>query len=101
MFKPLASRLCPELTIFSSLVLITFFIIASCTAHAFIYLDDLIVGFTSSLRTPDGLDASNIPMAISEYFLGYRYNILACYALRVFNVSVTANMMALKLIQSM
>ena len=73
-------------------MLITFFIVASCTAHVFIYLDDLIMGFTSGLPTPDGLDASNIPSAISEYFLGYRFNIVACYALRVFNVSVTSNM---------
>ncbi|KZV68739.1 hypothetical protein PENSPDRAFT_506614 [Peniophora sp. CONT] len=62
----------------SSLMLITCLIVAACTAHAFIYLDDLIVGFTSA-------DEVNTAQEISNYFLTFRFNVLACYFLRVCN----------------
>ncbi|VDC05113.1 unnamed protein product [Peniophora sp. CBMAI 1063] len=67
------------------LVLITIFIISSCTAHVFIYLDDLLVGFTSS-QVANALDnGSNSTLSVSEYFIGFRFNILVGYFLRVFN----------------
>lgn len=74
-----------ELTGIRSLILITFLILSSCTAHVFMYLDDLIVGLTS----PHEVVLSPVIPAIgaSEYFLSARFNIAVCYYLYLFNVS--------------
>ncbi|KZV68740.1 hypothetical protein PENSPDRAFT_753894 [Peniophora sp. CONT] len=66
-----------------SLLLITFLIFSSCTAHASIYLDDLIVGLTHSHEVVLSLILPEI--GIAEYFLSVRFNIIACYYLYVFN----------------
>ncbi|VDC05111.1 unnamed protein product [Peniophora sp. CBMAI 1063] len=69
-----------------ALMLITTLFLSTCTAHAFIYLDDLIFGFTS-LHTganSHALEQKEDP-AVHGYFASARFNFLACFFLYGFN----------------
>ena len=63
-------------------------IVASCTAHAFLYLDDLIVGlaFPREADAAGSQSGTDYAQNVGEYFLSFRFNILTCYLLRVLNV---------------
>ncbi|VDC05112.1 unnamed protein product [Peniophora sp. CBMAI 1063] len=65
-----------------SLMLIATLIIITCTVHAFISLDDLIVGFTLT----QGVDTEG-PAVIANYFLSVRFNNTACISIYVINSS--------------
>ena len=63
---------------------IVFLIVASCTAHTFILLDDMIVGF-SRLHVADVISATD---GASEYFQSAHWNNIASMYLYFLNVSL-------------
>ncbi|KZV67410.1 hypothetical protein PENSPDRAFT_51482 [Peniophora sp. CONT] len=67
--------------LFQALMLVTTLLLSSCSAHAFIYLDDIIQGFT----LPDEPNSTQAER-VNEYFLRLdRPNIIACFFLYGFN----------------
>ncbi|KZV73788.1 hypothetical protein PENSPDRAFT_749827 [Peniophora sp. CONT] len=67
-----------ESRLFRIILLVTILLISSCTAHAFMYLDDLIRGF--------GSDGSAHIGGVNGYFIdNSRFNVLVCLSLYVFN----------------
>lgn len=68
-------------------MLIAALFLSSCTAHAFIYLDDLIVGFTLPHTADTSADQTFDPVA-NGYFVSARFNFLACFFLYAFNVGI-------------
>ena len=70
-------------------MLISCLLLGSCTAHAFLYLDDMISGFVP----PQNLGTSQVDQDVGalKYFSTPRFNLLACFFLYVFNVRISSS----------